>query len=112
MYCVIFHLDEADEYQMNLTLNNITNLLADLDEVEVELVVYDQGVMLYLPEGNHHVKHLKNLQKKGVRLVVCNNTMQSRDLKPADLVEGVEVVSSGVGELVRKQKEGWIYIRP
>ncbi len=112
MYRVIFQLNEADDHRINLVLNNMNNLLADLEEVEMELVAYSQGVVLYLKEENPHLEREENLQGKGVHLAVCNNTLRSLNLKPEDLLEGVRVVPSGVGELVRKQKEGWIYIRP
>lgn len=112
MYRVIFQLNEADDYRINLVLNNINNVRADLEEVEVELVAYAQGVMLYLPDENPYQTRIQDLQQKGVHLVVCNNSLRSLNLKPEDLLEGVKVVPSGVGELVRKQQEGWIYIRP
>jgi len=112
MYQVIFQLNEADIPRINLVLNNINNLRADLEEVEIELVAYAQGVVLYLKEDNPQLERLQDLQKKGVQLAVCNNTMRSLDLKPEDLLDKVKVVPSGVGELVRKQKDGWIYIRP
>lgn len=112
MYRVIFQLNEADDYRINLVLNNITNLLYDLKEAEIELVAYSQGVVLYLKEENPHLERVQNLQGKGVHLAVCNNTLRSLNLKPEDLLEGVRVVPSGVGELVRRQKDGWIYIRP
>jgi len=112
MYRVIFQLNEADDHRINLVLNNMNNLLADLEEVEMELVAYSQGVVLYLKEENPHLERVENLQGKGVHLAVCNNTLRSLNLKPEDLLEGVRVVPSGVGELVRRQKDGWIYIRP
>jgi hypothetical protein len=93
-------------------LNNINNLLSDLKDVEVELVAYAQGVMLYLPDENPYQARIEALQEKGVDLLVCNNSLRSLNLKPADLLERVRVVPSGVGELVKKQQEGWIYIRP
>jgi hypothetical protein len=112
MYRVIFQLNEADDYRINLVLNNITNVLYDLKEAEIELVAYAQGVMLYLPDENPYQARIEDLQEKGVHLAVCKNTMRSLNLKPEDLLEGLRVVPSGVGELVRKQQEGWIYIRP
>ena len=111
MYQVIFHLDESDEYRFNLILNNLTNLLAEIKELEIELVANAQGIKLLLKD-NIHQERLVQLQDRGVMLVACNKTLQSLQLKPEDLLEGVKVVPSGVGELVRKQSEGWIYIRP
>ncbi|MEN6329276.1 MAG: DsrE family protein [Methanobacteriaceae archaeon] len=104
-------MDESDEYRFNLILSNLTNLLAEIKEVEIELVANAQGIKL-LQKDNAYEERIVQLQNKGVTLVACNKTLQSLQLKPEDLLEGVKVVPSGVGELVKKQKEGWIYIRP
>jgi uncharacterized protein len=112
VYRVIFQLNEADDYRINLVLNNINNVLADLDEVEIELVAYSQGVILYIPDENPYQARIQDLQSRGVIFAVCNNTLRSMNLTPDDLWKGVIVVPSGVGELVKKQSEGWIYIRP
>ncbi len=111
MYQVLFHLDESDEYRFNLVLNNINNLQAEIKEAEIELVANAQGIRL-LEKDSAHEDMLRELQNKGVTLVACNKTMESQKLEPEDLLEGVKVVPSGVGELVKKQSEGWIYIRP
>ena len=46
MYQVLFHLDESDEYRFNLVLNNITNLQAEIRDVEIKLVANAQGIKL------------------------------------------------------------------
>jgi len=47
-----------------------------------------------------------------VAIALCNNALNNLRLKPEDMLPEALVVPSGVGELVRKQAEGWAYIRP
>ncbi len=38
--------------------------------------------------------------------------MKFLGVQPADMVSEAEIVPAGVSELVKKQMEGWAYIRP
>ena len=48
----------------------------------------------------------------GVLFAACAHSLSQLEIARNTLLESVEVVSSGVGELVKKQMEGWAYIRP
>ena len=48
----------------------------------------------------------------GVKVVACENTMKSMKLKQSDMLPSISYVPSGVIEIIRKQREGWVYIRP
>ena len=50
--------------------------------------------------------------KKQVRFCACANSLRSLGLRKEELLDFVEVVSAGVGEIVKKQAVGWAYIRP
>jgi intracellular sulfur oxidation DsrE/DsrF family protein len=112
MYRVLIHLDDADDYRMNLVLNNATNIKSDLDDVEIEIVAYAMGHVLFMKESNPYYERLRSLQKQGIKLALCNNTFQGMGLSKDDLVEGVVLVPSGAGEIVKRQSEGWTYIKP
>jgi intracellular sulfur oxidation DsrE/DsrF family protein len=112
MYDVLIHIDDADEYRINIVLNNANNILSDLDNVKVEIVANARGYKLFIQDNNPYYDRLKELKSMGVKLVLCNNTLKGVGLKKDDLIEGVELVPSGVGELVKKQAEGWSYIKP
>ena len=57
-------------------------------------------------------KGLPTLAANGVRFVACRRSAQRLGLTPDDLLPQVRLVNSGAGELVRKQAEGWAYLRP
>ena len=50
--------------------------------------------------------------KAGVRVVACENTMRNQKLVRADMHPDVGYVQAGVVEIVRRQQEGWAYLRP
>lgn len=113
-YQVVFHLDENGGDRIKVTLNNIGNLIKDLgqENVEIELVSNAKGVMAFLKESNPYQHQIENLLEKGVRFAACANTLQNLSIERDSLLEFVKIVPAGVSELVKKQAQGWIYIRP
>lgn len=111
-YQVVVHIDEIGKGLLGL--NNIENLLADLgkDNVNVELVANYEGIEILLKSPDTYVEQIKRLGKMGVKFAACSNTMRQRGITKEELVEYFEIVPSGVGELVKKQAQGWAYIRP
>ncbi len=113
-YRVLFHLDEGSNFRLKLALSNIENLLTDLGEgeVSVELVVNGAGVKLFVTETCPVPNRIKKLVNCGVVFAICENSLAANNLGRDFLLDTVEFVTSGVGELVKKQAEGWVYIKP
>jgi len=109
----VFQVSDADPQKWNLTLNNVKNVADDLgkDAVELEIVVYGPGIgMLKLDSavGNRVADALKG----GVKVVACENTMKGLHLVAADMLPDIGYVPAGVVELMKRQREGYAYIRP
>ena len=113
-YKVVFHLDEDTAGRLNKALNNIRILLIDLGEENVDIEVVANGTAVNaLRKSNEGQGHkLATLAKKGVTFAVCGNSMKHLEIQQSDLMEYATVVDSGIGELVKKQAQGWAYIRP
>lgn len=112
-YQVVVHVDEADPTRHQMALGNVLNLLADLgDQVRaVEVVANGPGLDMFV-SGAASAPMVESCREKGVGLSACANTLRSRHLDTSALLDGVEVVSSGIGQVVRRQAEGWQYVRP
>ncbi|MFP5372751.1 MAG: DsrE family protein [Actinomycetes bacterium] len=93
-------------------LRNLTNLLDELqtEGVQVEVVTHGAGLDLLLANGRA-VDTLGDLGERGVVFLACENTMRRKHLASSDLVPGVQIVPSGVAEVVRRQSAGWGYLR-
>ncbi len=113
-YHVVFHLDEPSKGRADQVLRNIENLLDDLgkDNVEVELVANGGGVKALVEGPESHAEQVQKLVADGVCFVVCAHSLSMLDINPESLLKSVVIVSAGVSELVKKQAQGWAYIRP
>lgn len=109
-YKVIFHIDEINKWK--LTLNNVSNLLnAQADnKFYIEVLANSEAVKCYVSGQDYNI--MESLNKKGVRFVACNNALKGFDIKKDDLIGFVEIVPAGAMEIVKKQSEGYLYIKP
>ncbi|MGB3944342.1 MAG: DsrE family protein [Methanothrix sp.] len=110
-YRAVIHLTEME--RASLALNNVANLLSDLgeDETEVEVVANSEGTRA-LSKAGPFVERIGELAGRGTRFVVCARSLAALGMRQEEFVDDVEVVPSGTGELVKRQTEGWAYVRP
>ena len=113
-YNVIFHIDAGGEATIKKTLNNIENLLNDprlKGKVNVELLANSKGFAVYV-KNNGFEEKLKHLQKEGVILSQCSNTLKELHVDRKDLYPFISIVPSGMGEITIRESQGWAYIHP
>lgn len=110
---VVFQVSDADPGKWNLTLNNVNNLMDALGDknVEIEVVVYGPGIgMLKFdsPVGDR----VNEAKLAGVQVVACENTMKAKKMTKNDMLDSIGYVPGGVVEIMKREGEGWAYIRP
>ena len=110
---LVVQVSDADPGKWSLALNNTYNVMADLgaDTTEVEIVVYGPGIGM-LKAGSAVGDRIANAMKNGVKVVACENTMNGQHLTKADMLPDISYVQAGVVELMKKQQQGWAYLRP
>lgn len=108
-YRALFHL--AGVEQTGAVLQAVRNLRADMgDEVDVEVVAQGDGVRAFLLTGPY-VDDIRQMNEQGVRFAVCANSIRTMTFSRDDFPRLVDVVPSGVGEIVRRQRDGYAYLR-
>lgn len=112
MNVVFHHTDDDPELHARVT-GNIENLLDD-ETVETDDValVSNGGAIALLTEDSPQREAIETLQERGVAFKQCSNTLTGIDIDEDDLIDGVELVSSGVGEIARLEAAGYVYITP
>jgi intracellular sulfur oxidation DsrE/DsrF family protein len=113
-YKALYFIDEADPKKIKMTLRNIDNALEDArlkGKLEVELVAFADGVELFKKE-NPYEPMLLALQKKGVILAQCSNTVRERNIDKSTLFSFIGYVPSGNGEIIIRAGEGWTVVHP
>jgi len=111
MYKVLFHTDE--NIKLQLTLRNIKNLISDLGEenLTIEVVLNSEAISLMYKSNNTYREEIKNLCNKKVSFSVCSNAMKAYGITKDILLKEAIIVPSGIGQIVKKQAEGYFYIK-
>ena len=110
----VFQVTENDEAKWNLVLGNVRNLQRGTEDsggVEVEVVAFGPGIQM-LKAGSPLATRISEAVGNKVKVVACKNTMAGNQLTEADMLKDIGYVPSGVVEVMRKQEQGYAYIRP
>lgn len=111
-YRVIFQVAESDPKLHEAALRNVRNVALDLGPgAQLALVAHGAGIGLVTGQSGFE-EQVGELVKTGVEVLACRNTMTRQQISEDRLLPGVEMVTSGLGEIVRRQHEGWAYVRP
>lgn len=97
-------------------MGNVRNLLNDMDEEKVTIeVLANSEAIMYLDATENldaDLNTMESLNKRNVKFVACNNALTAYDVKKEMLFPFVDIVPAGVVELVKRQREGYAYIKP
>lgn len=110
---VVFQVSAGDPKTWNLALNNAKNVQQELgaQNADIEIVAYGPGIGM-LKFDSVVANRIDEAVGDGVRIVACENTMTALKLTRDDMLASAGYVRAGVIELMKKQKEGYAYIRP
>lgn len=110
---VVIQVNEDDVKKWNTVLANIRNIQADLgrDQVRIAVVAISYGLGM-LTADSLSANGVQDALATGVEFIACGNSMQAQQVTQQDLIEGVTVARAGYVEIMRRQQQGWIYLRP
>ncbi len=108
----VFHINSGENSKQSELLGNIQNLMDD-ETVEIETieVVINSNAIDMVEEGSEASEFIEEFLSKDVEFNACSNSLENRGIEEGEVIEGVEVVSSGVGRLNQLQDEGFNYIK-
>lgn len=113
---LVIQVNKKDAELQDHVLSNIVNLQKHygMDEIEIELVAYGPGVW-FLTEGSEFKPRIESLMLQNVVFTACGNTLdtiEARDGKRPQLIQGVEVTQAGIARIMERQDQGWNYLSP
>lgn len=111
---IIFSITSGDDKAINHVLSSANNVLKFYgpENVEMEIVAYYHGIRALLKSEKDIAVRVKTLMQYDVKFVACGNTMQTKKIQPKELLEGTEIVTAGIVEIIERVKSGSTYIRP
>ena len=84
--------------------------------MRVEIVSHGEGLELLRTRFSKHQKTINKLARKfdNLTFVACKNTIDRVEISEGieiTILPNVKITDSGVNHVVKRQKEGWTYIR-
>lgn len=113
---VLFHVNEVDRW--DVAFGNITNLINDVGQGNADVAVLANGPSVAVYADAEKVETMKGLADKGAKFLVCRNSLKKMcSGGPVCMSEGnlppfVLVVPAGITEIIKKQHEGYAYVKP
>jgi intracellular sulfur oxidation DsrE/DsrF family protein len=117
---IVFHLTDPAQTVAGELLDEVERLLISFEEegrpLRVEVISHGEGLGLLRERLSAHKARIRALARRfdNLTFVACLNTMErlrSEQGIEVQLVPEAEVTRSGVSRVVRRQREGWAYIR-
>ena len=108
---VVWDLSSTDTAEQAAVFRQINNALAQVPDMQIEVVFHGQAIFAMMKDSTQFESRIKLAKEKGVTLAVCNNSLRRYKIDPSQIkTEGI-VVPSAVVEMIRKQSEGWSYLK-
>lgn len=110
---IVMQVTDGEPARWVLALSNARNVQAELGKgnVDIEIVVYGPAIDMLKMESVVGPNVAEALAA-GVKVVACENTMIGQHLEREDMLPGIDYVKTGLVRLMRRQQEGYVYIRP
>lgn len=111
----VFPITKNNIDEINHVLSSANNVIKFYgpEKSEVVIVAYSKGIEAVMNHGDMDIKkRVEALLTYEVEFIACGNTMKTLKIDKSELIEGVEVVTAGIVELIERQLHGYIYIRP
>ncbi len=120
---VVLHVDENNKKKMNIVLNNAKNInkyyKSAGKEVEIEIVAYGPGLNMLRDDKSPVKSRIIGIGEgfSNIKFAACGNTIKGvtkKEGKKPVLIDSdsIRVVPSGVIQIIKRQDQGWHYIRP
>jgi intracellular sulfur oxidation DsrE/DsrF family protein len=109
---LVFQVSDDNTGKWSMALSNAKNVQEELgaDKVIIEIVVYGPGLGMLTfdsPVGSEVAEAIS----AGIKFVACENTMKGKHLTKDDMLPSLSYARAAVVELMRKQQQGYAYIK-
>ncbi|MFW0884449.1 hypothetical protein ACMCNP_05290 [Candidatus Acidulodesulfobacterium sp. H_13] len=117
VFKMVVEVDSANPKVWRQTINNVRNVMATFGDnpfkYSIEIVVFGPGLKLFMKKfDKKNEPILQSLAVYGLMLRACHNTMLHFHATTESLFPFVKVVPAGVVEIVRRETQGYSFLKP
>ena len=111
-YRTVFHVTEDDPRKWAQVLNNARYTQSELGAHNVEIaVVMNGGGISMMKLESPVAQRIDEASKAGIKFHVCQNTMATQKVTKEDMLPQADYVTSGIGDVIKLQSQGWSYVK-
>ncbi len=110
---IVIQVSDDNPKTWGQALNVIRNIQKERgkDNVQIELVVFGLGAGM-LKADSTLANRVDETLASGADVLMCENTMRGYKLEKKDMHPKIGYVPGGIIEIIEKQKQGWVVVRP
>jgi hypothetical protein len=108
---VVWDVSDGDTTTTSGVFRQINNALVQVPDLQIEVVFHGPAIYMLVKDSTVFISRIKSAKEKGVVLSACNNSMKRFKVDSSQLVEEAIIIPSAIVELIRKQSEGWSYLK-
>jgi len=111
-YKVVFDITSSDPASQNQVIREVSLIKEGNPDAQVEVVLYGHSLDLVRKDKSQFTSDIQRLVNlNGVSFNVCHIAMEHNKVDSSQLIPGVGIVPDGIYEIIKKQREGWGYIK-
>jgi intracellular sulfur oxidation DsrE/DsrF family protein len=117
---LVMHVNTTDPHVQHTLLDETEYLLesfaARQKKLEIEIVAYGEGLSMLRPDTTRFASRILELRKKfpNLSFAACGNTirrMSQKEGQQVSLLPDTHIAASGIRQIIKREQEGWNYIR-
>jgi intracellular sulfur oxidation DsrE/DsrF family protein len=110
-YNVVFDVTSGDTIVHRMVTRWVSEVLNADPSANIEVVFYAKSLDMITNKSTVSDSIARFVTLKNVKLKVCEVAMKNNKVDKSMLLPGVETVPDGIYEIVKKQHDGWGYIK-
>ena len=109
---MVFGISSGEAEEINHVLSSINNVMKYYrpENTQVKVIAYYHGIKALLKDNNEFKVRVEALMTYDVEFIACGNTMRTLNIKPDELLDGVEIVTAGIVEINEAILKGYNYL--
>lgn len=109
---IVFDVTSDNTKVHSSTVRHVKAMSQAYPDSKFEVVMYSGAMDMVLKDKSSVAADLEELAKnENVSFVICEGTMKRYQVDTSQLIPGVTTVPDGILEIIKRQAEGWGYIK-
>ena len=109
---IVFDVTSDNLKVHGTTIRHIKAMSQAYPDSKFEVVMYSGAMDMVLKDKSSVAEDMEVLAKnENISFVICEGTMKRHNVDASQLIPGVTTVPDGILEIIKRQSEGWGYIK-